>query len=120
MRYSWSLLGALIVLSCAPPPPPGTPPPPPPLKPLQVLDNRSFAFDVKFLAGDMVGCALMEGGVYRLSVHDRRSGKRLKHVALGPGQDWLHAMAVNKTAELLAVGFRTLRKEQGRDRKSVV
>ena len=76
-----------------------------------MLDDRSFAFDVSFLAGDQVGCALMEDGVFRLAIYDRRTGKRLRHVYLGPGQDWLHAMAVDPKRQRLAVGFRRLRKE---------
>ena len=107
-----SLFFILILSACAAPrPTPDKPPPPPPLQTVHVLDDRSFAFDVTFLPGDLVGCALMEDGVYRLAIHDEKTGKRLRHVHLGKGQDWLHAMAVAPKGDLLAVGFRKLRKD---------
>ena len=107
----------LFSLSCAPTPPPvdpNSPPPPPPLKISHVLDSKSFAFDVAFLSEKMVGCALMEDGVYRLAIYDHKTGDRLRHVHLGPGQDWLHALAVAPGGDLLAVGFRSLRQERSR------
>ena len=115
VSFFCSLFCVPFLCSCAPfrPASPRRPPPPP-LKISHVLDNKSFAFDVAFLPGDLVGCALMEGGAYRLAVYDRGSGKRLRHVHLGAGQDWLHAMAVAPGGDLLAVGFRSLRKQGDR------
>ena len=102
------------MVSCAPPPPPTAVKKPPPLQTVRVLDHRSFAFAVTFLGGDQVGCALMEQGTYKLAIYDGRSGKRLKQLPLGPGQDWLHAVALQPGGQLLAVAFRRLYKHQGR------
>ena len=102
-NFLFLILFSILSLCCAPPPTPVDPnnPAPPPLKVTHVLDSKSFAFGVAFLSRKMVGCALIEEGVYRLAIYDQQTGERLRHLHLGPGQDWLHALAVSPGEDLV-------------------
>ena len=75
----------------------------------QALDSRSFAFDVIFLPGEQVGCALLERGEHRLVSFDRASGRRQFELRLADGQDHLTSLAISPSGRLLAAGFRALR-----------
>jgi hypothetical protein len=104
-----ALVGLALALLACRAPAPGQPR----LAAERVLDSRSFAFDVAFLPGGQVGCALLEQGEHRLVRFARESGRRLSALRLGDGQDLLTALAVSPSGRLLAASFRELR-EPGR------
>jgi WD40 repeat protein len=98
---AWAV-GLLLVASCAPS-----------VQTLHRLDHQSFAFGVAFLPGDRVGCALLEGGEYRLAIYDAESGQRRRTLRLAPGEYWLHDLAVSEDGRRLAAAFRSVESRDG-------